>query len=112
MTDTITLPYYLESPELFEGRFPTGALWVNVHTVTRHYGGPEEGGWWYDDQHPVTAVPVKGLDAAVKAYEHLSREYAHIDEGHSRYSVLAGEDLQVSIGDEPAQFEGGYSPWE
>ncbi len=22
--------------------------WINVYEVTRHYGGPEGGGWWYD----------------------------------------------------------------
>lgn len=23
-------------------------VWVNVYEVERVYGGPEEGGWWYD----------------------------------------------------------------
>ena len=23
-------------------------LWVNVYDITQHYGGPEEGGWYYD----------------------------------------------------------------
>ena len=23
-------------------------MYVNAYEVTRHYGGPEEGGWWYN----------------------------------------------------------------
>lgn len=34
-------------------------LYVNVHAVTRHYGGPEEGGWWYDAGQPLASVPVE-----------------------------------------------------
>lgn len=31
-------------------------LWVvSVHLVDRAYGGPEEGGWWYDYGMPLTA---------------------------------------------------------
>jgi hypothetical protein len=26
---------------------------INVYTVTRHYGGPEEGGWWYNMGEPI-----------------------------------------------------------
>ena len=25
-------------------------LWINVYRVERAYGGPEEGGWWYDQK--------------------------------------------------------------
>ncbi len=33
--------------------------YVNAYFVTRHYGGPEEGGWWYDCGEPVASLPVK-----------------------------------------------------
>lgn len=26
-------------------------LWINVYQVERAYGGPEEGGWWYDQKN-------------------------------------------------------------
>lgn len=29
-----------------------GPVYVNVYTITREYGGPEEGGWWYDHEEP------------------------------------------------------------
>ncbi len=28
-------------------------VYINAYAVTRHYGGPEEGGWHYDAGHPV-----------------------------------------------------------
>lgn len=36
-------------------------LYVNVYRVTRHYGGPEEGGWWYDAGEPLASVPIAGV---------------------------------------------------
>lgn len=33
-------------------------LYVNVYLVTRHYGGPQEGGWWFDVGEPLASVPV------------------------------------------------------
>jgi len=27
-------------------------LYVNAYRVSRAYGGPEEGGWWYDVGEP------------------------------------------------------------
>lgn len=39
---------------------------ISVDLVTRHYGGPEEGGWWYDagevvEQHAVVVQYVNGI---------------------------------------------------
>lgn len=34
-------------------------LWINIYAVERHYGGPEEGGWWYDSGTPVGSIPVE-----------------------------------------------------
>lgn len=33
--------------------------YVNVYAVGRAYGGPAEGGWWYDTGDPVAAIPVE-----------------------------------------------------
>ena len=32
--------------------------YINAYIVTRHYGGPEEGGWWYNRGEPVASVPI------------------------------------------------------
>lgn len=34
-------------------------MYLNVYAVTRHYGGPEEGGWWYNVGTPLASVPIK-----------------------------------------------------
>jgi hypothetical protein len=35
------------------------AQWyLNVYNVSRHFGGAEEGGWWYDVGTPVASVPL------------------------------------------------------
>lgn len=45
----------------------TGAT---VYQVTREYGGPEEGGWWYDVYHPLACVLADRSDPeADKAYD-------------------------------------------
>lgn len=33
-------------------------LYLNVYAVTRHYGGAEEGGWWYNTGEPLASVPI------------------------------------------------------
>ena len=39
-------------------------LYVNAYEVTRHYGGPEEGGWWYNHHEPIASIPVKAISIA------------------------------------------------
>lgn len=36
-------------------------MYLNVYAVTRHYGGPEEGGWWYNAGQPLASVPIKAV---------------------------------------------------
>jgi len=36
-------------------------LYVNAYQVTRHFGGHEEGGWWYNHHEPIASIPVKAI---------------------------------------------------
>lgn len=36
-------------------------MYVNTYEVTRHYGGPEEGGWWYNHDEPIASIPVQAV---------------------------------------------------
>jgi hypothetical protein len=36
-------------------------VYLNAYEVTRHYGGPEEGGWWYDHREPVASIPIPAM---------------------------------------------------
>jgi hypothetical protein len=74
---------------------------VNVYEVTRHYGGPEEGGWWYDTGEPVISVTVDGKNAGeVEACELILMEdlqRAYPDTGE-RYSMAPrATDYEVRI---------------
>jgi hypothetical protein len=79
----------------------TGKVWVNVYSITREYGGPEEGGWWYNWYSLVEAkqVPVEKAD---ETKSELEKEYDWINEGNI-YSVLGGSLLNVIIEDAEGQ---------
>lgn len=57
---------------------------VNVYELDRRYGGPEEGGWWYDAGDVVHSIPVftltdeeidRLLDAMKKQYPEHTGPY-------------------------------------
>lgn len=37
-------------------------LYVNIYEASRAYGGPEEGGWWFDTGSPIGSIPVELTD--------------------------------------------------
>jgi hypothetical protein len=37
----------------------TKRFYVNAYAVTRNYGGPEEGGWYYNAGEPLASVPIR-----------------------------------------------------
>lgn len=41
-----------------------GGAWINCYRVSRQYGGPEEGGWYYDHRDPIASVMVFSLTKA------------------------------------------------
>lgn len=49
-----TAPYFGES-----ARAVPGQGWLAVYEVDRAYGGPEEGGWWFDCGRLVACVPAE-----------------------------------------------------
>jgi len=105
-----------------EGYVKPGAeslMYVNAYEITRHYGGPEEGGWWYNHRNPVASIPVKAISVAGPDkwdYElqpinpekvDWFRRYLEDLYGHRRngniYSVLGGMDIIVCLEDHPAR---------
>lgn len=36
-------------------------MYVNAYSITRHYGGPEEGGWWFNHRQPIASIPIKAV---------------------------------------------------
>jgi hypothetical protein len=84
-------------------------VYVNVYSVTRHYGGPEEGGWWYNWYTCIEVYPVKEKNAEI-IQEELEEEHNYKKWGNI-YSVLGGRDIIVYIEDEPKESETKERPY-
>jgi hypothetical protein len=86
-------------------RDPDQIVFVTAYGISRHYGGPEEGGWWYDWWEPVESVPVAYSNAEVmKAQMEIKHDGVNSNPT-DRFSVLGnGEDLAVVIEDEINEF--------
>ena len=91
----------------------------NVYSVTRCYGGPQEGGWWWGRHECIATVVAEqmtsdiGADAAMLAQRlQLDAHFGKLRSGDV-YSVLGGTDIAVRLETVPAMTEklssGGYS---
>lgn len=64
---------------------------IHVHLVIHRYGGPEEGGWYYDEGHPIENICIFSKDQAVRNLERLHSDYAS-EEKHP------DEEYYISLG--------------
>ncbi len=88
-------PYVMDPP--FEH---PKVQYVNGWVVNRLYGGPEEGGWWYNTGEPIAAIPfLKDWASTEKKW----REYLMLTAGWaSKYdlgSVLGHDNFELSQSD-------------
>jgi hypothetical protein len=76
--------------------------YINVYEVSQEYGGPEEGGWWFEAGYPVVSEPFRGTDDELDArVEQFREQYA--DNGY-RFSVRPKDaDYRVVVEDERGQ---------
>lgn len=75
--------------------------YVNAYAVTRHYGGSEEGGWWFDAGEPLASVPVTSDLEAKRQIARLTGLFA----GHAHgdiSSVRGGVALEVFVQNQTA----------
>jgi len=92
-----------EDPALRVGSVPGPAqLWVNVYSVTRHYGGPEEGGWWYDAGEVVASTPADNEDEANQLAATCREKFKDMEWGNI-YSVNGGVQIRVLVEDQPGE---------
>jgi hypothetical protein len=70
-------------------------VYVNVYLITRHFGGYEEGGWYWNKAVCVETVPCKNKYSD-EIQEDLKKEYEHANDGNI-YSVLGGTEVAVYI---------------
>lgn len=82
-------------------------VWVSVYTVTRHFGGREEGGWWYNRTVLERTLPTSGEEDVLR--EVCAHQLAYAIENGLRYgdiySVLDGQDCYVCIETQPGMWQ-------
>jgi hypothetical protein len=49
--------------------------YVNIYSVGQGYGGPEEGGWWFDTGSPIGSIPVELTE---QEWDHARSRFAYI----------------------------------
>lgn len=76
----------------------TDLHYVAVYAISQGYGGPEEGGWWYEQGEIERHFAVKNLSAALRLKAALSEVYPVTGKSTS---VLGGEDWRIYISDRP-----------
>ncbi len=64
--------------------------YVTLYSVTREFGGYEEGGWYFDWYEPIRSVRCRNMDHAYKMRDRL--QAAQPKPRYPRYSVLGGAD--------------------
>mgnify|MGYP003400567908 FL=1 len=87
---------------------------ISEYQVDRCYGGPEEGGWWYDWNDFVKVIATAGdeddayrvcraLNAAAKKEREEGGE-------RDRYSVIGGADVAYHVEDTPGEDQSTEHP--
>ena len=73
-----------------------GVTYLNAYNVNRFYGGPQEGGWWFDAGDPTASVPLREEDpAAAVEWGAYLREKVGWTSQHDRFSVLGHDDFEI-----------------
>lgn len=106
----------------------TPRLYVNYYVYDRAYGGPEEGGWWYDTYAPLDEsyvgvevdpgvdLPRMGLyeseEAALEAYQQARALMGLANEGRRPVSsVLSEGEITVHLEAWPAEYSPARRPY-
>ena len=83
-------------PVSMESRLFGGISYLNAYNVNRLYGGPEEGGWWFDAGDPVASVPLREEDAVTQMeWEGYLKEKVAWSSKYDRGSVLGHDDFEI-----------------
>jgi hypothetical protein len=78
---------------------PKHKMYVSAYRVTRHFGGHEEGGWYYDWYEHIATYPRRVKSLRLPMVQEKMREmYVHLRSSHGRqgrYSVRGGADIVI-----------------
>jgi hypothetical protein len=77
---------------------PPYPKYVNAYRVTQAYGGPEEGGWWYDEYEPLESVVVESEEQEEEVRAALAKRYVDeedVGQRRGRTSAAGGYDISI-----------------
>lgn len=92
--------------EMITNQVDTSCLYLNAYELERCYGGPEEGGWWFDSGTPVLSYWVGGhpKDLATALQIIYSQWEEAVATSREYTSVLGGLEIEVRLEDHPAKY--------
>ena len=76
---------------------PYDRIYVNVYLVDRYFGGPEEGGWWYNAGVPIESLVVGSLKEAQVKREELEQGCYSNEGRQGIYEINSKGIFEVSI---------------
>ena len=76
-------------------------MYVNVYLIDKAYGGPEEGGWWYEFGEIINVYPVSNERTAKRLKSRLENGTYSNEERVSIDSVLSEGEYSVVIEHSP-----------
>lgn len=85
---------------------------MSIYSTTRHYGGPEEGGWWYNLDILEYTVPIcrdAGLELLYTIYLYLCKVAVMKTEGNI-YSINGGIEYYVDLEHKQGESENKERP--
>lgn len=71
------------------------ARYVTVYVITRHYGGPEEGGWWWNRCGAVASVPLMTPGDPKEVEEVINFLKPRFQDEGNIYSVRGGVEYDI-----------------
>lgn len=91
-------------PVAKEPREWPGVKFANAYSANRLYGGPEEGGWWYDSGRPVASIPFPEGDDEVRDrwMDYLQKHVGWTSE-HGTGSVLGHDVFEQRVEEQFAE---------
>lgn len=70
-------------------------FYIVVYGITRCYGGPEEGGWWWDYICILQIKRIWTIKDALVSIKNLKEQYPQPK--YNRFSVLGGQDIEIIL---------------
>lgn len=104
----------LTGEDVWELEDVTPCLFVNVYLHDRAYGGPEEGGWWYDIYEPVAEECAEyTFESVAQAAYDAKVKWAKEENKHRRHpsSVCSEGHYVVRLEAWPAEYSPASRPY-